>query len=71
MSRAQARNNIDLGDYARTMENAGIWTSSVNLGTLDEAPQAYKPMESIVENIQDTVKVLDILKPIYNFKASE
>lgn len=71
MSRAQAKNNIDLFDYAETMEKAGIWTSSVNLGTLDEAPQAYKPMESIVENIKDTVDVVDVIKPIYNFKASE
>ena len=71
MSRAQAKNNLDLFDYAETMEKAGIWTSSVNLGTLDEAPMAYKPMESIVENIKDTVDIVDVIKPIYNFKASE
>lgn len=32
---------------------------------------AYKPIEEIVENIKDTVEIVKIIKPIYNFKASE
>jgi len=32
---------------------------------------AYKPIEEIVNNIGDTVEIIDIIKPIYNFKASE
>lgn len=32
---------------------------------------AYKPMESIIENIGDTVDIVDIIKPVYNFKAGE
>ena len=71
MSRTQARNNIELFAYAETMEKAGIWTSSVNLGTIDEAPMAYKPMESIIENIRTTATLIDVIKPIYNFKASD
>lgn len=69
MSRAQAKKQLELTDYQNVM--SGIWTTSVNLGTLDEAPQAYKPIESIIENIKDTAEVVDIIKPIYNFKASE
>ena len=37
--------------------------------TLDEAPQAYKPMEEIISIIQDTVEILEIIKPVYNFKS--
>ena len=31
----------------------------------------YKPMEEIINNIEDTVEILEIIKPIYNFKAQE
>lgn len=47
----------------------GIYTTSVNEKTLDESPFAYKSMEDIIGRIEDTVEVIDILKPIYNFKA--
>lgn len=39
--------------------------------TIDESPMAYKPMEEIIKNIEPTVEINDIIKPIYNFKASE
>ena len=32
---------------------------------------AYKPMEEIMRNINGTVTVNKIIKPIYNYKASE
>lgn len=51
------------------MDQAGVFTTSCNTSTLDEAPGAYKPMESILENIKDTVTVTEIIKPVYNFKA--
>ena len=47
----------------------GIFTNSVNRGTIDESPMAYKPIEAIVNNIQDTVEIIDVIKPVYNFKA--
>jgi len=49
----------------------GIYTSSVSVYTIDEAPMAYKPLSEIAESIADTVEVLKIIKPVYNFKASE
>jgi hypothetical protein len=49
----------------------GIYTTSVNAETLDECPMAYKSMEDIVNNIGDTVSILKVIKPIYNFKAGE
>lgn len=69
MSRSQAKANIDLADFKETM--AGIFSTSVNQSTIDESPFAYKPMESIVKNVKDTVEIAKIIKPIYNFKAGD
>jgi RNA-splicing ligase RtcB len=71
MSRSNAKRTLKLEDYIQTMKEKGVWTSCVSHNTLDEAPGAYKPMESIVKAIGETVKVLDVWKPVYNFKASE
>lgn len=68
MSRTEAKNSIPMKEFKKSME--GIYTTSVSSATLDEAPQAYKPMEEIVANIQDTCEILDVIKPVYNFKAS-
>ena len=69
MSRSAAKNTLSMEDYRRSME--GIYTTSVNNRTLDEAPMAYKALEDIIEVIRDSVEIIDILKPVYNFKASE
>lgn len=69
MSRTQARSSFTLSQFKETME--GIYTTSVNKETLDECPLAYKPMDDIVRNIGDTVKIIDNIIPIYNFKAAE
>lgn len=69
MSRSKAKEKLDMDEYVQTMQ--GIYTSSVNVGTIDEAPMAYKPMQEIVDNIRDTVEIVKIIKPIYNFKACE
>lgn len=58
-----------MDEYQKSM--SGIYTTSVNLSTIDEAPQAYKPMDEIIRSIADTVEIVDIIKPIYNFKAAE
>ena len=58
-----------MSDYSYSMD--GIYTTSVSEKTIDEAPMAYKSIDEIVECIGDTVDILAILKPIYNFKASE
>ena len=69
MSRRKAKENISFDDFKKTME--GIYSTSVNKDTLDEAPFAYKPMDEIMNNIEDTVDIIKIIKPIYNFKAGE
>lgn len=67
--RMAAKNRFTMDEYKDSMD--GIYTTSVNFDTLDECPMAYKPMESIIENIGDTVDILKVIKPIYNFKAGE
>lgn len=69
MSRRKAKESLDLQEYKHVME--GIYTTSVNESTLDEAPMAYKSLEDIIDVIKDSVTVIDVMKPIYNFKASD
>ena len=69
MSRTKAKNEINLDEYKQDMK--GIYTTSVNENTLDEAPMAYKSLESTIDVIRESVDIIDVMKPIYNFKASE
>ena len=67
MSRTEAKANLDMEEYRREM--AGVYTTSVSEATIDEAPMAYKSLEDIIGVISDSVDVIEVLKPIYNFKA--
>lgn len=69
MSRSKAKELVSLEEFEDSMK--GIFTTSVGQSTIDEAPMVYKPMDEIIQNIADTVDILKIVKPIYNFKASE
>ena len=69
MSRSKAKETLKMEDYKASME--GIYTTCVGAATIDEAPMAYKPIESILENIKDNADVVNWIHPIYNFKSSE
>ena len=69
MSRSKAKETLKMEDYKASMD--GIYTTCVGAATIDEAPMAYKPMESIIENIGDNADVITRIRPIYNFKSSE
>lgn len=69
MSRKKAKKSLSMDEYKDSMRD--IFTTSVSFGTIDEAPMAYKPIKEIVKCIEDTATIVDIIKPIYNFKASE
>ncbi len=69
MSRTDAKNTLSMDEYREAMK--GIYTTSVNDSTLDEAPMAYKSLDDIIGAIRDAVDVIDIMKPVYNFKASD
>lgn len=68
MSRTNAKEQLTMSDYAESMK--GIYTTSVNESTLDEAPMAYKSLDDIIEVVGESVDITEVLKPVYNFKAS-
>lgn len=69
MSRKKAKESLSVEQFSEEMSD--VYSSSVCEATLDEAPMAYKPMQSIIDAIKETVKVQKIVRPIYNFKAKE
>ena len=69
MSRRKAKESLNMEKYQEVME--GVYTTSVNENTLDESPMAYKSLTDIMDTINESVDVIDVLKPVYNFKASD
>lgn len=67
MSRSQARRELDMKEFELEME--GIYTTSVEESTIDEAPGAYKAMKDILPAIEPTVEVIERTIPVYNYKA--
>lgn len=67
MSRTKAKETISMEDYIDSMKN--VWSTSVGEATVDESPMVYKPIEEIMANIKNTVDIVNIIKPLYNFKA--
>lgn len=68
MDRKTARDSISMDNYRSSMQ--GIFTSCISKDTVDESKYAYKSSKEIINNIADTVRVIDLLSPIYNFKAT-
>lgn len=68
-SRTEAKEKFLLDEFKDEMKT--IFSSTVNESTIDECPMAYKPIDSILKNIVDTVSVVKVIKPVYNFKAAE
>jgi tRNA-splicing ligase RtcB (3'-phosphate/5'-hydroxy nucleic acid ligase) len=67
MSRNKAKEALRMEDFENSMKD--VYTTSVVAETLDEAPQAYKSLDEIMSAISETVDILAIIKPLYNFKA--
>ena len=68
MSRTVAKNNLSMAEYKEAMKD--VYTTSVNESTIDEAPMAYKSLTDIIDVITESVDVIEVMKPVYNFKAS-
>lgn len=66
MSRSQAKKLISLSDYRDCMD--GIFSTSVGECTIDESPMAYKPTQTIIEQIKPTVDIIAMVKPKLNIK---
>ena len=69
MSRKTARDTLSLDDYRAAMK--GIYTTTATQETIDEAPMAYKRMEDIIDAVREAVDIVEIIRPVYNFKAAE
>ena len=67
LSRTQAKKQLDMNEFRKSMKN--VWSSTISEKTKDEAPMAYKPKREILELLDETVEIKEILKPVYNFKA--
>lgn len=69
LSRSKAKEMLDVDYFKEDMKQAGVYTTTANQSTLDESPDAYKDMSIILDNIKETVDVVEMIKPVYNFKA--
>ena len=69
MSRKQAMAQLSMAEYSAEMKD--VWSSCVVRDTLDESPMAYKPLDEIVSEIGPTAEIIERIRPVYNFKASE
>ena len=67
-SRSQAKEMFSLEDFQQEMKD--VFTTSVKKSTLDESPMAYKNATDIINNITDTVTIIEQIVPVYNFKAN-
>ena len=69
MSRTTAKQTVNMDEYREAMK--GIYTTSVNENTIDEAPMVYKSLDDIIDVINESVDIIEVIKPVFNFKASE
>lgn len=69
LSRTQAKKMLSMDEYKKSME--GIYSTTINEKTIDEAPMAYKPADAILKAIEKKIVITDVLKPIYNYKAED
>lgn len=67
MSRSEAKSKLNINEFENSMKD--IWTTSVCEETIDEAPMAYKSIDDILKFVGDTVEIIDVIKPIYNYKS--
>jgi len=68
LSRGDAKRKLSLETFKEQMK--GIYSTSVNAGTLDEAPDSYKDAKVIEEAIGPTATIINRIKPVLNIKAS-
>ena len=69
MSRSAAKKTFDMKEFENTMK--GVYSTTVNMSTIDESPMAYKDTGEIVRLIKETVKINYMMKPKINIKAAE
>ncbi|MBN2694365.1 RtcB family protein [bacterium] len=65
-SRADSKNEITLSSFKKAM--SGIYSSSVCSSTIDESPFAYKDSNFILDSIEPSGELIDMISPLYNMK---
>lgn len=68
LSRAEAKILLDAQSALEDLKKNKVFSTSVEY-SVDETPEAYKPMEQILKLIQPTVEVKFLVKPIWNIKG--
>jgi len=71
LSRSKAKETLSLDEFQKQMADANIYTTTADSSTLDEAPNAYKPMEEIIKLVEPTLDIKYFMKPKLNIKAAE
>ena len=69
MKRSEAKATLSLEKYKMAMQ--GIYSTSIHESTLDESPMAYRSIDDIIDAVEPTVEIVDVITPVYNFKASK
>ena len=66
MSRKKAKESISLVEFKESMKGV---LGTVREGTIDEAPQAYKDFEVVMNNQKESIKIIKHIKPFINWKG--
>lgn len=69
MSRKEAKEKISLNEFIEELKKAGVYSTTACESTKDEAPQAYKNPDEVIALLRETIDVVDIIRPVYNFKG--
>ena len=69
MSRSKAKENLNLANEIKILDDQGIIHGIKNIDDLDEASSAYKDIDEVMENQKDLVEILVELKPLAVIKG--
>ena len=69
MGRRQAQRELNLEEEVKRLDDKGIIHSIRGIGDLDEASGAYKPIEEVMANQTDLVKIMVELEPLAVIKG--
>ena len=68
LSRGAAKRELDLEEFKSQMAGR-VWDDRNAKALLDEAPLAYKPIETVMEDSKDLVETVTVLKAFINYKG--
>jgi len=69
MGRKQAQRRLDLAAEQRKLETMQVLHSLRSKKDLDEAPGAYKDIETVMQRQHDLIEIIDVLQPLAVIKG--